>query len=152
MITSRTPSTPEVRQAIATKVIELVDMKESQALLGVDIDPATVIHGTFSVLMDGEENTRELRDRELMRVVQQVTIRFAWRLRPSRHGVQLDDYDDALSKADLISGLLPSITDWQEGLDIVYLGTPARDDIGAGTFLVQDLRFAVTHNRTVYTS
>jgi hypothetical protein len=142
----------EIRRVLAEQVTATPgqSLRESLVILGDEVDPTPVADRRFSVIVGAQTNTRHVRDRGdgsgYMRLLEQLTVRISFEIRPNQTGDQLLDYDEALYVAGLVRNkLMQRDGSWQYGLSIEFTGAPQRRQIANGKFLLIDLAFEVTH-------
>lgn len=137
----------DVRAWVATWVgaISSYSLRESPRLLGVDAEASSVAHKSFSVLMDGEQDLGQMRQRPGgTRVRQSVRVRFAWLLRPGAD--QLTDYDAALDAAHaIVRQMLERPTTGALPIHVMYVGIPSRSTVANGKYLITDVAFEIDH-------
>jgi hypothetical protein len=140
----------DVRAWVATWIEAVAGgyaFRESPRILGVDAEAASVAHQSFSVLMNGETDLGQMRQRagSTTRVSQSVTVRLAWRVRPGAD--QLTDYDAALDAAEAVTRLM--LLRPRTGLaafHVKYEGISGRSLVDGGKFVLTDVNFMIDHH------
>jgi hypothetical protein len=125
-------------------------LRESPRILGVESEPASVAHKSFSVLMGAETDLGQMRQRagSTTRVSQSVTVRLAWRVRPGAD--QLTDYDAALDAAEaVVRHMLQRPTTGLAAIHVKYEGISGRSLVDGGKFVVTDIDFTIDHHLTL---
>ena len=125
-------------------------LRESPRILGVESEPASVAHKSFSVLMGAETDLGQMRQRagSTTRVSQSVTVRLAWRVRPGAD--QLTDYDAALDAAEaVVRHMLQRPTTGLAAIHVKYEGISGRSLVDGGKFVVTDIDFVIDHHLTL---
>jgi len=139
-----------VRQWVATALEAMgggYAFRESGLVLGVTEEASSIAHQAFSVVLDGERDLGQMRQRPGggTRVRQVVTVRFAWRLRPNRND-QLVDYDAALDAAHAVARHLIQRPTATAAIHVMYSGISNRIAMDGGKWLMTDVDFEIDHH------